>query len=76
MISKNYNCRECGKEFKTAYALAEHLRSAHQIQMQEYYDKYFNDGTEGKCECCGKPTKFIRYEMDIERNVKNVLINI
>ena len=59
MISKNYNCRECGKEFKTAYALAEHLRSAHQIQMQEYYDKYFNDGTEGKCECCGKPTKFI-----------------
>ena len=49
MISKNYNCRECGKEFKTVYALAEHLRSAHQIQMQEYYDKYFNDGTEGKC---------------------------
>lgn len=54
-----YKCRECGHPFVTEKALAEHLRSSHQIQVKEYYDKYVAGDTDGKCEVCGNPTTFI-----------------
>ena len=53
-----YKCRECGKPFTTECGLAEHLRSGHQINIQEYYDKFVKGAEEGKCLVCGKQTKF------------------
>lgn len=53
-----YKCRECGKPFSSEIALSEHLRSGHQLQIQEYYDKYIAGPNDGKCEICGGPTKF------------------
>lgn len=53
------NCKICGKEFKSAMSLANHIRLTHKISCQEYYDRYFKIITDGICENCGKPTKFV-----------------
>lgn len=54
-----YKCRECGKPFATEKSLSKHISYVHSIQPKEYYEKYIAGPNEGKCEVCGKPTKFI-----------------
>lgn len=51
---KKHKCQICGKEF-TANHLSYHFVRKHNIQPQEYYDKYI-----GKtfCKTCGAETKF------------------
>lgn len=50
-------CEICNKEFSH---LGNHLRYHHNITSQEYYDKYLKTTeTEGLCNICGKPTKFL-----------------
>lgn len=66
-----YKCRECGHPFVTEKALSEHLRSSHQLQIKEYYDKYVAGPTDGKCEVCGGPTTFISMSKGYKKKCEN-----
>ena len=66
-----YKCRECGHPFVTEKALSEHLRSSHQLQIKEYYDKYVAGPTDGKCEVCGNPTTFISMSKGYKKKCEN-----
>lgn len=51
-------CEICGKDVKSYGSLGRHLKDAHKITTQSYYDTYFRQETEGYCKTCGKPTTF------------------
>ena len=38
--------------------LSSHIRKTHNIESQDYYDKYMKTPNEGVCSICGKPTKY------------------
>lgn len=49
-------CKICNKEYA---GLGSHLKYSHNIKdVKKYYDEYENDGSEGICLQCGKPTTF------------------
>lgn len=50
-------CVICGEVFDTIWKLYGHLKKVHKLTAKEYYDKFFKKPEEGKCLCCGKPTK-------------------
>lgn len=52
-------CEICGREFKEYSGLSTHLRYAHNLKPQEYYDTYVIEEDKGLCKICRKPTKFI-----------------
>ena len=53
-------CKICNNNYKNYIALANHIRITHNISSQEYYDLFFKQENDGKCEICGKLTKFRR----------------
>ena len=53
-------CKICNNNYKNYIALAKHIRITHNISSQEYYDLFFKQENDGKCEICGKLTKFRR----------------
>lgn len=58
MFDGKNECKECGRTFKTMDPFGRHLSRIHHMTLKEYYDKYFKDENEGKCETCGKETEF------------------
>lgn len=58
----DYVCKICNTPFTWANQLSIHLKKVHNETCQTYYDKFLKtDLNEGLCECCGKPTKFIKF---------------
>lgn len=53
-----YRCQICGEPILTNNGVVEHIKFAHNIQVQEYYDKFCKKEGEGQCKNCGKPTEF------------------
>ncbi len=56
-------CQLCHKKYETIVGLSYHLGFSynsinHNITSEEYYNKYINENS-GKCQNCGKSTKFI-----------------
>jgi len=59
-ISDNFiKCELCEKLFKNLQGVANHIKQAHDISVQEYYDKFImKDPKEKICEVCGGKNKF------------------
>lgn len=51
-------CKICSKDCSTTRGLAYHVRTIHNINSKDYYDKYLKQENEGKCLECGKRTSF------------------
>lgn len=51
-------CKICGYSSDPAN-LAKHIRKIHNLDVQEYYDKYLAKEDEGLCKICKTPTKFL-----------------
>ena len=52
-------CEICSREFIGHSGLSNHLRHAHSLKPQEFYDKYLKKPEEGTCCVCGKPARFL-----------------
>lgn len=63
-------CKICGKKFKK---LGYHVSQTHKISLEEYYIKYI--GKKGKCEVCGKDTRFINLSKGYVIYCSNTCIN-
>ena len=50
-------CKICNK-YIGAHAWGRHVKCLHNITVQEYYDLYLKQPTDGLCINCGKPTTF------------------
>lgn len=55
----NCICKICNYESLNNNGLGNHIRKAHNMSTQDYYNKYLKKENEGYCVVCGKPTKFI-----------------
>lgn len=56
---EEHNCKLCGFEYDENRSLSTHLQFKHKdYTTQKYYDEFYKKEDEGKCEICGKPTKF------------------
>lgn len=53
-------CRLCDKVFDNIRELTLHIVISHKMLSKDYYDQFYKTETDGKCETCGKPTKFYR----------------
>lgn len=51
-------CKICGYSSDPAN-MSKHIRKIHNLEVQEYYDKYIAEEDEGLCKICKKPTKFL-----------------
>lgn len=51
-------CEICKLEFTSSNLLSKHLSKIHNIDKQQYYDKFLKKEHEGLCLSCGKPTRF------------------
>lgn len=59
----SYECKLCGLQSSTPINFTRHLKSVHQLNNEEYYNKCLKtDETEGTCKICGKPTKFYGFK--------------
>ena len=56
-------CKECNTQTKYVIDLFSryHLGPCHNMNMKEYYDKYFNTNNDGYCIDCGKEVGFLSY---------------
>jgi len=52
------NCRICNRFCHSSRSLGVHIRKAHQISTQVYYDKYLKKPHEGICVLCGNETNY------------------
>lgn len=50
-------CLICEKQVPSNH-FTRHLKRAHQMSDQEYYDHFLGDEFSGHCKVCGKPTEF------------------
>jgi uncharacterized C2H2 Zn-finger protein len=53
-----YTCKICGKVCKSSRSMGMHVKKQHGLLPKDYYDKFYKKESDGKCEICGKPTKF------------------
>jgi len=53
----HFVCEECNKTFAFKKGLSKHINQIHD-GVKLYFDKWVNDGTNGKCKICDSPTKF------------------
>lgn len=52
-----YKCYICNKLYK---CIGKHVKSCHNIEPKEYYDKFIKKENEGICKFCGKNTEFVK----------------
>lgn len=52
------SCKICENSFSSYRRLCKHVRDAHRLTSQSYYDKHLRCDGEGVCQYCGSPTKF------------------
>ena len=57
-MEETFVCKICGRSFKNAYAMNNHLKFKHKMSSKEYYDKFYKTEKEGKCLICGFDTQF------------------
>lgn len=56
---EEHKCKLCGFIYDENRSLSTHLQFKHKdYTTQKYYDEFYKKENEGKCEVCGKPTKF------------------
>ena len=51
-------CKICGYSSDPSN-MSKHIRKIHNLEVQEYYDKYIAEEGEDLCKICKKPTKFL-----------------
>lgn len=51
-------CQVCQQKFQNRNGIGTHVARRHQLNAQNYYDRYFKTENEGSCILCHKPTKF------------------
>lgn len=65
-VETTYTCKECGESFTgkdtnvAAVKFGVHIKNAHQLSAQQYYDKHLKKEGEGICKVCGQPTAFLK----------------
>jgi len=52
-------CKCCQKDFMSFRKLSKHVRDKHYKFIKEYYDKHIKTESDGKCQICGRDTKFL-----------------
>ena len=52
-------CKICNKEFKSRMSIMNHIIRTHHYTGKQYYDEFYKKDSDGICENCGKPTKFL-----------------
>ena len=55
-------CLICNKEFKSRMSIMNHIIRTHHYTGVQYYDEFYKKDSDGICENCGKPTKFLNIE--------------
>ena len=71
------NCKICGKKYNSYRNLTKHLKNIHEINAQEYYDKYLKkEKDEELCNYCGKPSRFISLERGYTKCCSRVCTNL
>lgn len=59
VVTKNpVACLICQKVCEKGGGLSTHVRNAHKLTPQQYYDTYKRQPSEGICKVCNEPTKF------------------
>lgn len=54
----NISCKICDNAFSSYRHLCKHVRDAHKLTSQTYYDQHLRCDGEGVCKYCGAATKF------------------
>jgi hypothetical protein len=57
MLTEQFKCQECEREFKNLNYLSTHISKSH--NPKDYYDKWIKNSNENKCVICGSETPFM-----------------
>ena len=68
-MTTQITCKICDKSIIN---LGQHVRMAHKIKPQEYYDTFIKEPTEGICMICSKATRYV----DTNRGYKKYCSNL
>jgi hypothetical protein len=59
-------CKICGKILIRMFP--NHLKTVHNLERQEYYDKYLKQSGDGECPTCKGPTGFMHWKRGLGYN--------
>lgn len=69
MIELKNKCALCNKEYNSPGSLGKHISAAHsEINMIEYYKKYINTSSDGKCKFCNNSARFLGFTNGFLKN--------
>lgn len=71
-------CHLCGKEFKNLISLSRHIKRSHpDVSTKDYYNLYLKtNNTDGFCQICQKPTKFLSLDKGYKNTCCKTCTNI
>jgi csr/mutH/archaeal HJR family nuclease len=71
-------CNLCGKEFKNLISLSRHIKRSHpDVSTKDYYNLYLKTNkSEGFCQICTKPTKFLSLDRGYKETCCKTCTNI
>jgi len=50
----SFICEECGKGFVCKESVSKYVKRYHNMSINDYYEKWFKEETDGYCKECGK----------------------
>ena len=71
-------CNLCNKEFKNLISLSRHIKRSHpDVSTKDYYNLYLKtNNTDGFCQICQKPTKFLSLDKGYKNTCCKTCTNI
>lgn len=73
-VYKMIICKICNEKFETLKQLSWHVKH-HNMNNQQYYDKYMKKSNEGICLTCGKPTAFVSLNLGYRQHCNKACTN-
>ena len=59
-------CKICGKKLKSTKSMS-HVKTIHNMEIKEYYDKFLRKDGEGFCFNCKEETKFLGVKIGYQK---------